>query len=276
VNQRETIAILGCGWLGSALGIQLVAAGHRVHGSTRGSERTAELRAAGIVPFRIDLDPTWRGDSPEAFFAAGVLVIALPPGRRQPERLSAYPRKMEAIGQCLAGTPVDRVLFVSSTSVYPDVGREVVEEEAGTGALTDSGRAVWEAEQRVQAFRGVRTTIVRMAGLYGYERHPGRFLARRAEAGSGAAPVNLIHRDDAVGVLLAVIEQGAWGRVYSACADTHPDRRTFYAHQARRLGNPEPAFSDVADSSFKIVSNRRLREELGCVFRYPDPLLDAP
>jgi hypothetical protein len=36
------------------------------------------------------------------------------------------------------------------------------------------------------------------------------------------APVNLIHRDDCIGIINAIIEQNVWAEVFNGCADTHP------------------------------------------------------
>ncbi|MEZ4700030.1 MAG: SDR family oxidoreductase [Rhodothermales bacterium] len=269
MQKADTVAILGCGWLGLPLGVALGESGRRVHGSARSAERLNALAAAGLAPFRVALEPDWQGDAPADFLRARQLVIALPPGRRQHDGGADYPRKIDAIGSALAGTPVEQVLFVSSTSVYPDLNREVTESDAGHGV-------VWEAEQRVRRWPGIRATVVRMAGLYGYDRQPGRFLAGRQEVPHGRAPVNLIHRDDAVGILRAVIVQGAWGQTFNACADAHPARRVFYPAQARRLGVAEPTFLDEPDYPFKIVENTRLRRDLGYALIHPDPMAPAP
>ena len=38
----------------------------------------------------------------------------------------------------------------------------------------------------------------------------------------GNAPVNLVHLDDCIGVIEALIQQAAWGKLYNVCADDHP------------------------------------------------------
>jgi nucleoside-diphosphate-sugar epimerase len=274
--EPETVAVLGCGWLGLPLAGALYAARYRVHGSTRSSERFPALVEAGVFPFRVHLMPDWEGDDPAAFLAADILVLAFPPGRRQPAGFASYPAKMDTVTEKLAGSRVDRVLMVSSTAVYADTGGEVTEEKAGLGDLGASGAAVWQAEERVRAIPGVRATVVRMAGLYGYDRKPGRFLAGREKVAGPRGSVNLIHRDDAVGVLLAVLRLNVWGVALNACADVHPERSAFYTEQARRLDLPAPTFDEAVPFSGKSVSNRRLKEALGYTFHYPDPAQQAP
>jgi hypothetical protein len=74
-------------------------------------------------------------------------------------------------------------------------------------------------------------------------------------------------------VVLQVLEQGMWNRDFLACADEHPTRREFYTRAALLSGLTPPKFKAGDSSSFKIVSNRRLKEELGFTFSYPDPYL---
>ena len=53
------------------------------------------------------------------------------------------------------------------------------------------------------------STVVRLGGLIGPGRAPGRFLAGRRELPLGDAPVNLLHLTDAVGVLECILESQA-------------------------------------------------------------------
>jgi nucleoside-diphosphate-sugar epimerase len=276
MSEPETVAVLGCGWLGLPLAGALHTAGYRVHGSTRSRDRFPALAVAGVEPFCVDLSPDWQGDDPAAFLAADILVLAFPPGSRLPAGPALYPAKMDTVADKVTNTRVDRVLMISSTSVYPDHGGVATEDAAGQGDLGASGAAVWEAEERVRAIPGVQVTVVRMAGLFGYDRQPGRFLAGREKVAGPGGPVNLIHRDDAVGVLLAILREGAWGMALNACADVHPERAAFYTAQARRLDLPAPTFDETAPFAGKRVSNRRLIETLGYTFQYPDPARQAP
>ena len=50
-----TVLIAGCGYLGSRVATQLIAAGHRVIGLTRSSDAAPRLREIGIEPATGDL-----------------------------------------------------------------------------------------------------------------------------------------------------------------------------------------------------------------------------
>ena len=279
-----TISILGCGWLGLPLGEHLARRGHRVKGSTTASAKLGALAEAGIEPYLLRLgddDPgTEPGPAASDFFDADALYLNVPPGRRRPDVEARYRAWMAQVAAMLARSPVRLVVFASSTSVYPDLGREVTEEDADVAEPESaSGRVLREAERLFLEAPGYDAVVLRFAGLYGYDRRPGRFLAGRTGLAGGDAPVNLVHRDDCVAVSAAVVERGVRGevvdQVFNVCADEHPSRRRLYTQAAARMGLEPPVFSD-APFGFKIVSNRRLKEHLGYTFLHPDPLRDAP
>ncbi len=272
----KTISILGCGWLGLPLGAWLAERGYRVKGSTTSSDKLPRLEEAGIAPYLLTLDPWIHGDQIGDFFQADVLFLNIPPGRRRPDVDVFFGELIASVLTELRYAPINFVVFASSTSVYAPMNGVVVEEDAGKPRPWSlSGRALLDAEERLINDRHFDTTVLRFAGLYGYDRRPGRFLAGRERVENGAAPVNLVHRDDAVAVVETVIEQEVRGEVFYVCTDEHPTRKAFYTRAAQWLGLDPPVFDDDA-ASFKIVSNEKLKKRLGYQFAHPDPLVEAP
>lgn len=116
------------------------------------------------------------------------------------------------------------------------------------------------------------TTILRLSGLVGYSRHPGNFFANGKLVQHADAPVNLIHRDDCIGIIDAIIDQHKWNEIFNACADTHPTKRIFYSHARTLLGSATTGlrFADSNELEFKIVSNDKVKQQLNYQFSYPD------
>jgi nucleoside-diphosphate-sugar epimerase len=121
--------------------------------------------------------------------------------------------------------------------------------------------------------------ILRLAGIYGPERGYWfkRYLKNEARIeGNGARILNMIHRDDAVGAIIAVLKSGRPGEVYNAVDDEPVSQLGFFQWLSGPLGKELPPFApEDADAvrkrgvTNKKVSNRRLRMELGYQFRYP-------
>lgn len=275
------VSILGCGWLGRALGQHLVEHDVRVRGSTTTPEKVEALQRDGIEPYLLTLDPGLSGDDVTSFFASPVLMLNVPPPRGRDDIRSWHLRQIDAVRSAAAEGAVRWVLFASSTSVYPNVEQRVREADvppgepdALSGPRRSTGRVLLEAEARLMDDPAFDTTIVRFGGLYGDDRHPGRFLAGRSDVGRPEAPVNLIHQDDCVSLLRTLIEQDCRDDVYNACADAHPTRREVYTRSAKVLGLEPPSFDDTDATMGKIVDNQKVKDQCGYQFRHPDPLAD--
>ncbi len=269
-ESKQKIAILGCGWLGLALGEHLVQEGYNVNGSTTSEEKLAKISAKGINPFQIKVINSFVGKSVDKFFDASVLVLNIPPKRRQENIENVYPQQVKLIVDKAIKNGVQKVLFTSSTSVYGNVMREVDELESLEGT-TASAKALITVEEYLQSHPIIETTILRLGGLVGGERKAGRFLAGRKDIPNGDAPVNLVHRDDCIAIISKLIEKDKWGVVFNVCADKHPTRKAFYTAQARRQGFEAPHFLAGA-TAYKIVTNDLVKKTLDYRFIHPDPM----
>jgi nucleoside-diphosphate-sugar epimerase len=114
-------------------------------------------------------------------------------------------------------------------------------------------------------------TVLRFGGLVGGTRRIGNFLAGKRDLSEPDRPVNLIHRDDCLGIVLALIEQPAPG-IFNAVCDGHPTRRDLYTYEAKRAGLTPPQFKTASSAGDgRIVSNEKIKRVLGYTFRHPDP-----
>lgn len=299
----RTISILGCGWLGRPLGARLAAGGLRVQGSTTTPGKVDGLRDDGIEPIVLRLDPDIAVEAPgshegegeggadaaarERFFGSDVLVLNVPPPRGRDDKADHHRRQIDAVRRAAAAGDVEWVLFASSTGVYPSADRTVTEDDVvpggdppSFGTQRETGALLQEVEGRLLDADGFEATVLRLGGLYGGDRHPGRFLAGRTGLSRPEGAVNLIHRDDCIGIVTALLEaddrSAVVGEVFNACADAHPSRRTLYTRAADALGLEPPTFDESDASTGKVVDNQKLKDALGYRYRHPDPLADLP
>lgn len=274
VEQQKRVSICGCGWLGLPLGKYLAEKGFTVKGSTTRTEKFDLLQEAGIKPFCMSLDPALSGDDPAAFLESDTLVINVPPKRR-PDIVDYHQRQMASLKEAVVASPVRHVVFISSTSVYPSLNRDVAEEDA-CNPESESGEALLGVEKMLLEEPSFSTTVLRFCGLMGYDRSPVRFLGRMATLSNASQPVNLIHRDDCIGIISEVIRQEVWGEVLNACSPEHPLRREYYAKAAALSGNELPPLAEEqGNAMFKIIDSSKLERILGYCFRVPNPL-DLP
>jgi nucleoside-diphosphate-sugar epimerase len=265
----KTISILGCGWLGLPLGEQLVLAGYSVRGSTTSADKLPVLQQKGIDAYVLRLNTAPEGNL-TALLQADTLLINIPPkaGKMGDD---FHPQQIQSLVTALQDSPVKHIIYVSSTSVYPEVSSVVQEADVTTLEQT-SAPALFRAEMLVQALGPARVvTVLRCGGLMGYDRIPGKYVAGR-QVDSGAVPVNYLHRDDAVGILTSLIDTPLAG-VFNAVSPEHPNREAIYRKSCADFGYALPSFVEPSESvPYKVISPDKLIQATNYQFLYLNPL----
>lgn len=265
------VSVLGCGWLGLPLAAELVKRGYSVKGSVRSNLKFPALIKAGIQPYVLELLPEISGSNTAGFFSCDTLIVNFPPERR-PDIEQFLAAQLEALLTEVIENKIGHVLFISSTSVYPDVNRIVMEDDR-LQPEKGSGKALVLAEAMLLERSEFTTTVVRFGGLVGPDRLPGRFLAGKKNIPNGDAPVNMIHQQDCIEIICQIIKQQVWGEVFNAAADEHPLRKDYYSAAALQAGLDLPEFAIETETSFKVISSEKLKSRLGYSFMHPDPSL---
>jgi nucleoside-diphosphate-sugar epimerase len=263
-----TISIIGLGWLGLPLAEYLLARGYTVKGSTTTPDKLGTLRQRGIDAHLLNLTPAPDGDL-TYLLDADALVVNVPPKASQFGK-EHHPEQMRLLAEAVGRSRVTYVVYVSSTSVYPELNREMVETDVQTSAES-AAPALVRAEQHWLSLPGRAAAVVRCAGLMGGGRIPGKYVAGRT-VDSGTLPVNYLHQQDAMGTLGAIIEQRLIG-TFNAVAPLHPTREAIYRKSCAEFGYALPTFVEPpAPLPFKVINGDKLVEATDYQFIYPDPL----
>lgn len=248
---KQKISILGCGWLGMAVAVDLIKNGFEILGSTTTVERISELEKEGITPFLIDLSAS-TGNIQE-FLDCEVLIISV---------TSKSIVNFQALIQKIEESRIQKVLFISSTSVYPNINKVVTEE------TTTLSSELAEIERLFINNPKFRTTVLRFGGLFGFDRKPGNFIRPNKLIENPEGYINFIHRDDCVDIIKQIIFKNAWGEIFNACSDDHPSRRDFYTRESIKVNRDSIEFDENSKNEFKIVSSEKLKTKLGYRFKY--------
>lgn len=268
MNSINTISIVACGWLGTPLAEALLAEGYKVKGSRRELSQLPELEALGVQAYQLELSDILESNDIQGLLDSELIIINIPP-RRKVNSAAYHVRQIELLLEQVLKSKLTKVLFISSTSVYGNLNRELSESDA-LCPETESGRALVEIEERLFSIPSLQVTSLRFAGLVGGERKPGRFLSGKLVKG-GQSPVNLLHRDDCIALIKALLKRNQWGEVFNACADEHPSRQELYTKAAKLMSLPEPQF-ETQTANWKIISNQKIKQALSYEFIHPDPL----
>jgi nucleoside-diphosphate-sugar epimerase len=265
---RSTVSILGCGWLGTALGRSLLRKGWKVKGSVASTQSYNRLEVSGISAFYVKAKAKSLTVDYNSFFNTDVLIVSIPPTRTDCVE-DSYPQKIEQVIAKVQEQNIKKVLFISSTSVYESKNTEVKEGDEGTPEKA-SGRALLKAEKLLLDNPAFQTTVIRFGGLIGYDRNPAHFVQHR-NAPVFDSPVNLIHRDDCVNIITQIIEKDLWGEIFNASSPEHPGRKEFYSKAAKISDLPIPVFSKDK-GSYKVINSDKLINALDYKFVYQSPM----
>ncbi|MCR9250226.1 MAG: NAD(P)-binding domain-containing protein [bacterium] len=264
IYKEQKIGIIGCGWFGLPLGESLVNKGYQVNGSTRSIGKFPRLRKVGINPYRIDLSDI-DDKAIDSFLAIDTLVFTVPPSKQN----SSIQKQLQNLrNHIIEQNREIKIIFISSSSVYPNSNKIVVETEAQYIPTPRSGLILLELEE-IFSKSSLNTTVVRFGGLFGPDRNPGRFLSNKGEIAGAGNPVNMIHLDDCIGVVEFLIENETNDETYNACSPDHPTKKDFYDIASKALGITPPAFNKKG-TDFKQISASKILEA-GYTFKYSNP-----
>lgn len=268
------ISILGCGWLGLPLAKDLLENGFSVKGSTTSIEKLSILKNFGIQPFLISLsEEKTIGNLDDFLDNSKILIIDIPPKLRGDSKENFVSRIKNLI-PFIEKSSIEKVLFVSSTSVYGE-DNWMVTEETKLNPDTESGKQLVQLEELLQSNPNFKTIILHFAGLIGEDRHPIHFLAGRTNLENPKAPINLIHQEDCIGIILEILRQAQndnfeWNETFNAAAPFHPSREKYYTQKALEFNLTLPQFNLESPTFGKTISSSKIETVLKYTFAKPN------
>ncbi|NQY87498.1 MAG: NAD-dependent epimerase/dehydratase family protein [Colwellia sp.] len=269
-----SVGIIGCGWLGKALAASLLKQGTSVFATSSQKGNVEQLHQQGIKAQQLLLPASTKELTQHDIFSQQCLVIAITPQFKKGQ--ADYGIKVaQLVDAATQRGIVERIILLSSTAVYQGVAGLVDENTqlnlVGTSSM-EKTQILNTAEQVVLKFNQ-QGSVLRLAGLVGPERHPGKFLLAKRTLKNSTAPVNLIHQQDAVGLILSLLRSASPQGIFNGVSDTHVSKARYYQAAAQSLALELPTFSvDSTSDSTRIVSGEKAKQQLDYSFIYPDLL----
>ena len=248
--------LVGCGDLGSAVGLRLAARGHDVLALRRNADRVpAPLRGLSVdltreTPVLTDL-------------RADLLVVAL---TARPRTEAAYratyvdgmARGLDALAA--TGHLPRRAVLVSSTAVHGSAAGPVLADETSPPQPADGPGRMLLAAEELFAERLPHGTVLRLSGLYGGGSTRLVDMVRENRVEDPHRWTNRIHREDAADAVVHLLTmESEPGDLYLGTDDEPALLGDVTAFLADRLGAPAPPPADPARGHGKRLSNARRR-----------------
>ncbi|QWX83889.1 NAD(P)H-binding protein [Cellulophaga sp. HaHaR_3_176] len=248
----NTIAIIGCGWLGLPLAKEFIKENFTIKGSTTSPEKINLLKKEGIEPYLIKLNEgEIEGSIHEFLKNVDTIIINVPPRLRGVSKEN-YVSKMHLLHSEIKRTTIKNVVFISSTSVYGDIDGEVTEKTIPEPA-TESGKQLIVSENIFKNDSDLKVSIIRFGGLVSEDRHPVTMLSKKDNLSNGNMPINLIHRNDCTLIIKSVIKNCWWDTIINGVYPYHPKKQDYYKKEAIKRNLKAPKYEPNSSEKGKII-----------------------
>jgi len=275
------LLIIGCGYLGERVATRWQEHGRTLAVLSRSTARADDFRRRGWCSVVGDVCIR---DSLDTLPSARVVLWAVGYDRSATHSQEAvYVDGLVNASEALKGR-CDTFVYISSSSVYGQTDGSWVDESSPTIPVQPGGMCCLRAEELLRERQpGECLRILRLSGIYGPNRLLSRVAALQAGeplTGSPDAWLNLIHVDDGVEAIEAVVEtQGLSEFETFLVSDDRPlTRGDYYARLAELVGAPVPRFDEDQTARRgsgglnKRCSNQKLKSMSSWQPRYPSAL----
>ncbi|NET38074.1 MAG: SDR family oxidoreductase [Cyanothece sp. SIO1E1] len=258
------VAIIGCGYVGTAVARLWQQQGLTVTATTTKGDRTPELEAIAAQVLVL------QGDDQAALQSAlqDQQTVLLSIGAANSKVYEAtYLRTAETLAQVLPRCPnLQQLIYTSSYSVYGDHQGAWVDEDtpieptnANTQILAKTEQVLLNATQP-----GLNICVFRLGGIFG----PGRELVKifrrvpgTTRPGNGSSASNWVHLDDIVGAIDFAHTHQLQG-IYNLVLDAPPTSRELLAQICHKYDLPpvswDPSLPGKRANNVRL-SNRKLK-----------------
>jgi nucleoside-diphosphate-sugar epimerase len=276
LNINTSVGIIGCGWLGTALAQCLLKDNIEVCATVTSIKKQKALKNLAINSERVQLPASVNELKNKHVFKQAQLVICITPQLRYGKK--DYALKIKNIVSAANNSQVKHIILISTSAVYGNLTGNI-SEDAILDLNNEKVQALVNAEQALDAFLGAKT-ILRLTGLVGEDRHPGRFLAGKTALSNANAAVNIIHQEDAVGIIRCLLCANTLNsnntrsnniEIFNGSSNTHVSRKEFYQKAATAINlTPAEFLTDLSTTDSKIILAKKIQDKHNYQFVYPD------
>ena len=269
--------VIGCGYLGAQTARLWRSLEHDVYVTTRSQQRADQFSKAGFKPVIADVTlPDTLSTLPEA----DVVLFSVGFDRSGDDDIhEVYVDGLENVLQRLPKS-VKHLVYISSTGVLANSDGQWVDEAAPTAPSRIGGKAHLQAEQiLLESDYKDRCTILRLAGIYGANRVPrlAAVIKRQWDRLPKTGHVNLIHVEDAAGIINCVVERELVDQLYHVSDGEPPLRRELYEFVAAEIDAGTIDWSQTTDAMVAIrssidkkICNKKVQVDTQYQYRYPE------
>ena len=246
----KKFTILGTGWLGFELAKSFKDL-YKIKVSSRNEEKLKIYEDEGLSSYVLNENHL---ESLDELLDTDYLFINFPPSKFD-DSLSF----LNKIYEHKKIKDIEKIIFISSTSVYPNIEGFFNEEFE---IENSSSKIVYEAEKLVLNKSDI---IFRVSALVGANRVSGRRLSNKVVEYPKSV-INFVHRNDVIDATKFVIENNLNG-TFNLCCKEHPSKEDLYSFNAKKYDFALPIFSENKEFLNRTIDGSKI-EQLGFIYKH--------
>jgi len=266
------VAIVGCGYVGTAVARHWKQQGLDVLVTTTREERVAELSA---VASRVEVLTGGERDRLKAVLADRQVVLLCVASKRGASYADTYLNTAKTVASVLPETSVEQLIYTSSCSVYGQHNGAWVAELMPPMPITDNGKIIEQTEETLLAATSPQRKIcvLRLGGIYGPGRELEKIYSRAAgttRPGKGEEATNWVNLTDIVSGIGWAREKELAG-IYNLVQEEVPTVKSLVDRVCDQHNLAPVTWDESQPSTRKNVrvSNRKIKET-GYQFVHPN------
>jgi hypothetical protein len=237
----------GKGWLGNLMQEQAQQEGIEFDGSTtKGTEQSLKWNIGEEVPKEVN---------------GKAIIVAIPSSKWNIDQLVDFMKS-------LSKHSIAHLTWVSSTGAFEGDGLVSEYSEAPPRMTNEKAKRIQHQEEIAFSYFP-KASIVRLGGLFGFERHPAKFFTNGRTIPNGEATANMIHGIDAAKLVLTCSQLKVQGLVVGVPPEL-PSRRAFYTAAFFYLKLGEANIAPGKEG--KHVQSQRIGTEIPFDWKYNNPI----
>ncbi len=192
------------------------------------------------------------------FLKVDLLIITIPPKLKNPD--VCFKKLLKKIED----SAIKQIIYTSSISIYGSQSGEI-DETFKSSPKSKNAEQISLIEKLLLDSKNFKTSILRLGGLIGKNRHPAKYLSGKVINHPNEL-INLVHLDDCIALITKIISCKPQTQIFNVVNPYHQEKGIYYSTCCEKLNLPLPIIKDEKAFNAKKISSKKICDFLNYKF----------